>query len=157
MQKYSKPKFDPKKLGVNPFSFSLEITVKELEIPRAYQLRDGLELPVINELEATPFAKMFVSPERRIIVSNLCPASKELLVWLMYELEAGSDFIWINRERYLVENNTSINTYKKAVEEVIRYGLLAQTVIQGVYWFNPDFFFRGDRLRKYPKNLKLAK
>jgi hypothetical protein len=50
----------------------------------------------------------------------------------------------------------AIGEYKKALEELVRYALLAQTVIQGVYWFNPDFFFRGDRLKKYPKNIKLV-
>jgi hypothetical protein len=157
MQKYSKPKYDPKTLGVNPFSYSLEITVKELEVPDAYRFIDGMNLPVVNELEATPFAKLFQSAERRIIVSNLCPASKELVIWLMYEIDAGCDSIWINKERYMLENNTSINTYKKALEELIRYAFLSQTVIQGVYWFNPDFFFRGDRVRKYPKKVKLVK
>jgi hypothetical protein len=156
MQKYIKPKYDAKKLGINPFSFSLEIKVRKLEVPHSYKLTDGINLPVVNELEATPFTKLFQSPERRIIVSNLSPAAKELFLWMLFEIDAGSDSIWINRDRFMAENNTSLNTYKKALEELVRYALLAQTVIQGVYWFNPDFFFRGDRLKKYPKNIKLV-
>jgi hypothetical protein len=156
MQKYNKPKYDVKTLGINPFSFSLEINVKKLEVPNSYKLKDGFSLPVVNELEATPFTKLFQSPERRIIVSNLSMSAKELILWLMFEIDAGNDSIWINRDRFMLENSTSLNTYKKALEELVRYALLAQTVIQGVYWFNPDFFFRGDRLKKYPKNIKLV-
>lgn len=155
MQKYSKPKYDYKTLGINPFSISLEIKVKELELLNAYK-KDGDDwLPVTNEVEDTPYTKMFITSERRIIVSNLSPAAKELYLWIMFEIDAGKDALWINKERYMLENHTSINTYKKALEDLIRYAIISQTVVQGVYWFNPDFFFRGDRIRKYPKNLKL--
>lgn len=154
MQKYSKPKYDYKTLGINPFSISLEIKVKELELLNAYK-KDGDEwMPVTNEVEDTPFTKMFITSERRIIVSNLSPAAKELYLWIMFEIDAGKDALWINKERYMLENHTSINTYKKALEDLIRYAIISQTVVQGVYWFNPDFFFRGDRIKKYPKNLK---
>ena len=154
MQKYSKPKYDYKTLGINPFSISLEVKVKELELLNAYK-KDGDEwLPVTNEVEDTPFTKMFITAERRIIVSNLSPAAKELYLWIMFEIDAGKDALWINKERYMLENHTSINTYKKALEDLIRYAIISQTVVQGVYWFNPDFFFRGDRIKKYPKNLK---
>lgn len=155
MQKYSKPKYDYKTLGINPFSISLEIKVKELELLNAYK-KDGDDwLPVTNEVEDTPYTKMFITSERRIIISNLSPAAKELYLWIMFEIDAGKDALWINKERYMLENHTSINTYKKALEDLIRYAIISQTVVQGVYWFNPDFFFRGDRIRKYPKNLKL--
>jgi hypothetical protein len=154
MQKYNKPKYDYKTLGINPFSISLEIKVKELELLNAYK-KDGDEwLPVTNDIEDTSFTKMFITAERRIIVSNLSPAAKELYLWIMFEIDAGRDALWINKERYMLENHTSINTYKKALEDLIRYAIISQTVVQGVYWFNPDFFFRGDRIKKYPKNLK---
>jgi len=154
MQKYSKPKYDYKTLGINPFSISLEVKVKELELLNAYK-KDGDEwMPVTNEVEDTAFTKMFITSERRIIVSNLSPAAKELYLWIMFEIDAGKDALWINKERYMLENHTSINTYKKALEDLIRYAIISQTVVQGVYWFNPDFFFRGDRIKKYPKNLK---
>lgn len=154
MQKYSKPKYDYKTLGINPFSISLEVKVKELELLNAYK-KDGDEwIPAVNEVEDTPYTKMFITSERRIIVSNLSPAAKELYLWIMFEIDAGKDALWINKDRYMKENHTSINTYKKALEDLIRYAIISQTVVQGVYWFNPDFFFRGDRIKKYPKNLK---
>ena len=154
MQKYSKPKYDYKTLGINPFSLSLEIKVKELELLNAYKKEGDDWMRVTNEIEDTPFTKMFITAERRIIVSNLSPAAKELYLWIMFEIDAGKDALWINKERYMLENHTSINTYKKALEDLIRYAIISQTVVQGVYWFNPDFFFRGDRIKKYPKNLK---
>ena len=154
MQKYSKPKYDYKLLGINPFSISLEIKVKELELLNAYKKVDDDWLPIANEVEDTAFTKMFISAERRIIVSNLTPSAKELYLWIMFEIDAGKDALWINKERFMLENHTSINTFKKALEDLIRYAIISQTVVQGVYWFNPDFFFRGDRIKKYSKNLK---
>ena len=154
MQKYKKPKFDYSKLGINPFVSSLIISVKELELHNAYRQEEEIWIPVMNEVEATPFTKMFVTAERRIIISNLSTSAKELYLWIMFEIDPGRDALWINKERFLEENHTSLNTYKKAVDELIRYAIIVQSAESGVYWFNPDFFFRGDRINKYPKNIK---
>lgn len=115
---------------------------------------DGDLLPAKKEVEATPFVKLYVTSERRLIISKLSTASKELFLWIMLEVDAGKDALWINKERFMLENNTSLNTYKKGMDELIRYAFLAYTVVREVYWINPDFFFRGDRVSKYPNNIK---
>jgi hypothetical protein len=156
MQKYKKPKFDYNKLGVNPCaSSSLIITVNEIAFKDFYmQDEDGILLPAKKEVEATPFTKLYVTAERRLIVAKLSPAAKELFLWVMLELDSGKDALWINKDRFMEENNTSLNTFKKAIDELIRYAFLAYTVVREVYWINPDFFFKGDRISKYPKNIK---
>ena len=157
MQKYKKPKFDCKTLGVNSFVINsgFVIPVNKLEFVDQYKLElDGTLLPLKLEVEATPYVKVYITPERRLIISKLSPAGKELLLWLMYELETGKDYLWINKSRFMLENSTSLNTYKKAVDELVRYGMLAFTVVKDVYWINPDFLFKGDRISKYPKNIQ---
>lgn len=155
MQKYKKPKFDIKKLGVNPCTVSLVIPVNEIEFKDQYTKEDGMLTNTTVEVEATPFAKLYVTAERRKLVSSLSTSAKELYLWIMYEVDASEDALWINRDRFMEENNTSLNTYKKAIEELIRYAFVAYTVVKDVYWINPDFFFRGDRIKKYPKNIQL--
>jgi hypothetical protein len=49
---------------------------------------------------------------------------------------------------------SSLNTYKDAIKELIKYGFVNSTTVQDVYWINPEFFFKGDRLKKYSSNVK---
>jgi len=155
MQKYKKPVFDYKKLGINPCCNSLEIPVNEIVFKDFYMKdEEGILTTAKKEVEATPFTKLYVTSERRLIMSKLSPAAKELFLWVMLEIDSGRDALWINKERFMLENETSLNTYKKALEELIRYSFLAFTIVKDVYWINPDFFFKGDRVSKYPKNIK---
>lgn len=151
MQKYQRPTFNIKELGINPCTLSLVIPVNELIYNDRYKREDDMLLPATQEVEATPFAKLYVTAERRKLVASLSASAKELYLWIMYEVDASEDALWINKTRFMEENSTSLNTYKKAVEELIRYAFIAYTVVKDVYWINPDFFFRGDRIKKYPK------
>lgn len=156
MQKYKKPKFDIKQLGVNPCSFPLIIPVNEIEFKGQYKKEGDMFVNVTKEVEATPYSKIYITAERRKLVASLSASAKELYLWLMYEVNVSEDALWINRDRFMEENKTSLNTYKKSVEELVRYAFIAYTVIKDVYWINPDFFFRGDRITKYPKNIRLV-
>ena len=159
MQKYSKPKFRYDDLGKNPCTISLVIPVNILTIKHQYEKDkdDDMLVNVQLELEYTEYCKVYASSERRKLVSSLSPCAKELYLWLLYEIKYGQDALWINKERFMEENTTSLNTYKKAIEELIRYAFIAYTVVKDVYWINPDFFFKGDRLKKYPNNKILIK
>ncbi len=156
MQKYIKPKFSYKDLGKNPCVSSLEVPVRVLKIPHQYtkDKDDDIFVNVEVEVEALMFSKLYVTSERRKLISSLTPSAKELYLWIMFEIEVGEDALWINKLRFMEENNTSLNTYKKSIEELIRYAFIAFTVVKDVYWINPDFFFKGDRIKKYSKNLK---
>jgi hypothetical protein len=155
MQKYQKPKFTYKQLGNNPcVNSGFIVYVNTITFKDQYKkYSDGLLLPVSVEVEKTPYTKLYVDSLRRLVISGLTPSAKELYLWVMFEIEHGKDALWINRERFMLENNTSLNTYKKALDELLRYALLAFTVVKDVYWINPDFFFKGDRISKYPNNI----
>lgn len=151
MQKYKKPDFTNKNLGINPCSVPLQIPVNELVFKDQY-VRDGnILINASKEVESTPYSKLYVTAERRKIIASLSAAAKELYIWIMYEVKTGEDALWINKQRFMEENSTSLNTYKKAIEELVRYALVAFTVVKDVYWINPDFFFKGDRIAKYPQ------
>lgn len=159
MQKYQKPKFTYKDLGKNPCVSSLEIPVRTITMSRQFT-KDKDDDTLVNveiEVEAIAFSKLYVTAERRKLLSSLSSSAKELYLWIMFEIETGEDALWINKLRFMEENNTSLNTYKKSVEELIRYAFIAYTVVKDVYWINPDFFFKGDRIKKYPSKIKHIK
>ena len=151
MQKYKKPKFDYRDLGINPCRNNLKIPVAYLEFKDSFQVDEqGDWLNTKKRVDNSPNCKLYTSSLNRKLVSKLSPCGKELYLWIMYEIEVGKEALWINRDRYLEENETSINTYKKAIEELIKNAIIAYTVVKDVYWINPSYFFSGDRLKMYP-------
>lgn len=155
MNKYKKPKFTEVTLGVNPFVESLVIEVNRIPFVGSYKkVGDGFE-QIIGKVEYDPVCKVYVNPNKRKLIAGMRNCSKSLFTWVMYELESGKDYLWINRIRYMEENNiASVNTFKAALTELIRYGVLTGTTVTGVYWINPTYFFSGNRISKYPKKVK---
>lgn len=148
-------------LGVNPFVKSLKIPVHKMLINGQYKVTkelaaDGkpIMLPVEVEIEAEPFTKVYNDANRRKMMVVLSTRAKELYLWVLYEIEAGKDYLWINKSRYMKENDiSSMNTYRNALKELIVQGFLQGTVASDVYWINPSLFFSGSRTNKYPKNV----
>lgn len=155
MNKYRKPpeivKLDS---YVNPFSVPLKIRVNTIEDPHKFVSEGDAIVNYKVKLEAEPKCSLYVSSEKRLLVNVLDASTKELFLWIIYSLDANKDYLWINKERYMAEIGiTSINTYKKALSQLERYGVIAITSVKDTYWINPDFFFRGNRITKYPKNV----
>lgn len=150
-----KPKFNEELLGDNPFSLQLQIPVNIKEFHNQYKKdKDGDLVPVFSELEADKACKVYIDSERRLRTNKLSPRAKELLMWLFYEVKAGQDYLWLNRVRYMSENNiSSPNTYRSALNELITNGFITRTVVNAVYWINPSIFFNGSRIAKYPMRI----
>lgn len=152
-----KPVINVEELGTNPFSFNLQIPVKQLEFKNQYAKdADGVLVNLVAEVELTPFCKFYSTPEHRKLRNSFSLRAKEMYLWLLDEIDYGKDFIWINKDRYMKEMDiSSVNTYKDALNELIRYGHLTESITKGVYWINPEFFFKGNRVTKYSKKIKI--
>lgn len=156
MNKYSKPVFNESDLGVNPFTTNLLVRVNKRVFKNVYKKVNGEEQPNSADIEYDKFCKIYVDKNRRIIMNSLSPRGKELLVWLMFQIPSGKDFIWINREMYMDELGVSSeNTFMNAVKDLVSYGFITKTVFgKDVYWINPNLFFKGDRVKKYADKLE---
>ncbi len=152
MQKYKRPKFTEEDLGENPLIESFAVKVRE--VTQGTVVQDGQR--VLNNVlfEATPYTKIFtntidgVMPRKK--VTNLNDKAQRLYLWLIYEIDSGKDYIWINQARYMEEQGIkSINTYKDAIRELVMNKFLAISVVKSVYWINPAYFFKGSRINKY--------
>lgn len=139
---------DETKLGLNPFVFSLRIPVNVIK-GKGYQFKGDVLTKEEIEVEATPFTKVFLSSERRKIINNLSSCAQRLLLWIIFELEEGKDWLYINKSRYLKEQGLCYNTYAKARDELVRYCIIYPSLVKDVFWINPDFFFCGNRIKKY--------
>lgn len=155
MNPIKKPKVDEDAIGTNPFIVPLQVTVKEIEFTNQLKKdKDGDWISPKVLLENEPCVKLYVSTDKRKIINKLDDKSKSMLLWIFYTVERNKDYIWINKERYKEEQEIkSENTVRGAVKNLIRYGLIQYTIVKDVYWINPDFFFFGNRVKKYPNNL----
>lgn len=150
------PKFTIEGLGENPFIKDLVIPVATMPVRGQYKKdKDGDLLPAYIDIESERMCKLYVTAEKRKKVNALPGSSKELLLWIYYEIELGDDYLWINRLRYMTENNiSSSTTYRTALDGLMKGGFISRTNVNAVYWINPALFFSGSRAHKFPKNVK---
>lgn len=154
MQKYTKP--DTSKLDKlpNPFTNTLVIETRTLTNNTQFIQDEGILNHVTYTVETDPITKLYTNSNKRLEVNKLPPQASKMFLWIMYTIEAGKDYLWINKERVMKEMDiSSINTFKKCIEELVSHQIIHVTAIKDTYWINPTYFFKGDRSRKYPKNI----
>ena len=129
-------------LGSNPFENGLKIHVSSVSSGSYYNV-DGMMLPRDILIEKKPFSKVYLTADDRKLVMMLSDRALRLFLWTIYELKAGEDHVYVNKERYMKESNIqSINTFKKAISELERYFFIGASLVKGIYFINPAFIFR---------------
>lgn len=152
-----KPIYDSRKFKQNPFETKLEIVVTETNRKNEYRINEfGEYEPLIRQYEQMRFSKVYEHPELRKMTSKLSLRALQLWVWIMYSIEAGEDQIWIPKNRYMREHEIkTIDTYREAVKDLINNNFIIPYSIKNVFRINPNIFFKGDRIKKYPKCVKI--
>lgn len=152
--------FDESKLLNNPFTYSLVIpTTKVVSdkfryIPPEAQNEEGAFIQDTFHIEQTQSVRMYYCPGCKTFVYNLSDKAQRLYLYILYNLERKKDYIQINREDYMKKNNVKSNTtYLAALEELIRYSFIGNTMYKTVYWTNPFLFSSSDRISKYPDRI----
>jgi len=141
-----------KQIGGNPFY--VNIPVVKRPTGKYYEDMDGIKLPEEVLQDSEPYTKIFVGKLNREIINKLPDRSKSMLLWILQELEAGRDYVYIPRKRYMEELEiSSTTTVTNALAELGRVSFITPTVVKDIYWINPMFIFRGDRVKKYSKTI----
>lgn len=158
MKRNKKPLIDPERFVRNPLvgeDFKILVNRKR-DGKTFYKDKDGDWLPREYDLERSRSTKVYIERDHRLIVSKLHAPAQRLYLWLMYELDPAKDYLWINKYRYMEENEiTSLNTYKAGVEELARCLFICPSFVKDVYWVNPKLIFSGSRVNKYPDKISV--
>lgn len=126
-------------------------------------LAESLIIPVNNNTfysggDKRERTMVYTHKHLRTYISGLSPKSRTLYLWLIYSIEYGKDYLWINVARYMRETNTSLNTYKDAIKDLCNANIMFPMLNQyNMFWINPLFFFKGDATNKYKDKLVLYK
>lgn len=149
-----RPEITLEKLGLNPFVASLLIPAYVVE-GKLKAGDDGVWMPEEVEIEGEPYAKMFVSADKRLVTAGLGYRALQIWVWVLHTVKSGEDYIWINRTRAMAEMGIKTEkTFEAAIKELCRYGFLSKCVsIRGVYFLNPAMGWRGSRAKKWPERV----
>lgn len=151
---------DSSMLGVNPFTKSLSIPVNRLY--KKVVNKFGNPDFEVRDLEATKYTRVFEVRGYKDKMVALPIRSKEMLLWLIHNIDVAVDFIRIDRVDYMKKHKIkSLNTFKDAAKELSgedKYIMPCEgkpSEVKDVYWINPYYFFKGNRALKYPMNVEI--
>lgn len=144
--------------AINPLSNSLRITtVKTKFSKKFYKDSEGITLPAgeislnLQEVDTERASKLYIRADFREYIGGLSNNAKILCLYIPYKLTPGVDYFYLDKEKYANEWGVkSINTIKKAIDELAIKAIIHESVCKNWYWINPSFFFCGNRIIKYP-------
>lgn len=153
--------YDETRLVNNPFTYSLVIpTTKVLSdkfkhLPAEVIGEQGTFVLDTFHIEKTQSVRMYYCTGCKSFVYNLSDKAQRLYLYILYNLDRKRDYIQINRDDYMTKNNVKSNTtYLAAIDELVRYSFIGNTMYKTVYWTNPFLFSSSDRISKYPDRIE---
>lgn len=151
-----KPVLDSSMLGVNPFTKKLSIPVNRMY--KKVMNKFGNSDLEVKDWEATKYTRVFEVRGYKDKMVALPIRSKEMLLWLIHNIDVAVDFIRIDRVDYMKKHKIkSLNTFKDAAKELSgedKYIMPCEgkpSEVKDVFWINPHYFFKGSRALKYPE------
>lgn len=145
---------DESALGFNPYSLAVTVRVSRRYSRSSFSLDEGMVMPAGYVSECDSSSKLFLGKRKEVM--GLCDRGMRLFLFVCYELESGKAFVVVNRKRFMKEAGIrSVNTFKAAVNDLCRLGMISLTDARDVFWVNPDYFFRGSRVNAFPDRVRV--
>lgn len=149
-------------MGKNPFIVNEMIKARSFQKEKHYTIQtdDGINL-ITGDLkesllvEEQSCTKVFHDVDYRDIILRLDEYGLKLMFYIMYQINPNEDYIWINNVHYQKCTNLTKKQYVEGVQSLVRYSIITTTIYPEVYFINPMIFFSGNRLKKYPDNIKV--
>lgn len=117
------------------------------------EFEDVAEIVMVRHVDSEQFVKIFTQNLK--VFFDLTPGTIKMLQVLLNQVQKtpNSDKVMLNlnlTQDYFVEHKTepmSKASFHRAVRELIDKQFIAETVLSGLYFINPNLFFNGDRVR----------
>ena len=140
----------------NPLLHDFKIVVNKLTDKKTFQNSEGILIHKEYYFEREIHTKIYHSPTHRKLLSQLSNNAIRLFYWISLELDRNKDYIKINKQRFLKENNIkSVNTLKTALSELQANLIICASPVKDIYFINPRLFYCGNRTKMYPNNVQI--
>jgi len=151
------PEIDESKLGKNPFSQELVIEATKIEDSDKFiRDEDGVMLPAHHYVEKQKYVKFYKFKGARDHILKLSAGATKMILYIGFTMDGSKDYLRITPDTYSKKTERgSLNTYKRAIEELILEGYLTPTMYKYTYWVNPAMLFCANRINKYPDKVQV--
>lgn len=156
-----KPEINEELMGKNPFMTNIQIKARSFDKSSTLiKHEDGVNLPtgtVRNTMlvEEQSYTKIYHDTDYRDIILGLSEKATKLYLYITYRVNSNEDYVWLNNIHFQELMKYKKRQYVECVHELVRYGIITPTIYPETYFINPLIFFCGNRLKKYPENVKL--
>ena len=149
------PPIDENRLKSNPFTQSLEIAVRErVDLVAMVPDDTGKLVSLRNPVEQIQYTKVFHNADDGDRAIGLSACALRMYVYIIHKM-GTDDWIRIMPDNYAVKaEKGSRNSYKRAINELIDEKYICLSPFKYTYYINPARLFCGNRIEKYPDNLK---
>lgn len=105
----------------------------------------GYFTPVFNKkrTDKTPFIKVFTETTTWL---DIMPPITRVLFYFLKQLEYKKNTVRISRAKCIKEAKICMRTLDNSIVGLIEGGCIKETGEKNVYWINPVYFYKGDRL-----------
>ena len=150
------------KYETNPFLDAAALNTNGGTKRRTLKSKDGSQMMVTNqsgeivapagfwstqEVDKTQFIKLYINGVKAF--SGLSGAGAQVFGFVYAELQkaVGKDMIYLNYSD-IDQSISPISraTFMRGIKEILLKKFLAETLVSGRYFVNPDYIFNGDRL-----------
>jgi len=90
------------------------------------------------------------------IFPTLPSAAKDMFMYIVAKIQYESDVIELEEEKYMETMGVSRATFYSARKALTNRIIMERKERKNTYWVNPAYIFRGSRISKYPKNVKMV-
>lgn len=117
------------------------------------ELEDVAEIVMVKHVDAEQFVKVFTQNLK--IFFDLTPITMKLLQVLLSQVQGApnTDKVMLNltvmQDFFTRQQDEPMSkaSFHRAVRELIEKQFIAETMLAGLYFINPNLFFNGDRVR----------
>lgn len=86
---------------------------------------------------------------------GLSSVAKDMFMYIAAHLPQDKDYLEISEERYMKETGASRATFYRAKSDLTNLLIIPRKERSGTYWIDPACMFRGNRIEKYPGNVRM--
>jgi len=152
--------------STNPYVFITNLRVPVIQVIKDVKKDEDTGEYLIDEyfFEAADYNRIYTSPTLRNSVFSLSEKARDLYLMMLYMMNADYEYIIMSykkvNELYRstgAKKDLNLRVFKETMKELVAHTILdLKDKAKEQYWINPNYFFQGDRSKKWPDNMVIV-